>query len=98
MVDVLDGERARAVGGLGGPQLEAHAVACSLDRGWPLVTTDPARYAVFGDVDTGQCPDPPPGRVSRAAMLCPEPDRAWSSRLLDAAGFNDAMTYIIAQQ
>ncbi len=53
VVDVLDGERARAVGGLGGPQLEAHAVACSLDRGWPLVTTDPARYAVFGDIDTG---------------------------------------------
>lgn len=56
VVDVLDGERARAVGKLGGPQLDAHAVACSRERGWPVLTTDAAHYAIFGDVDTEPVP------------------------------------------
>lgn len=56
VVDVLDGERARAVGKLGGLQLDAHAVACSRERGWPVLTTDAAHYAIFGDVDTEPVP------------------------------------------
>ena len=44
VVDDLDGRRARAVGGLGGAQLEAHALLCARDRGWPLVTADAPRY------------------------------------------------------
>lgn len=50
VIDPLDGERARAVGLLGGPQADAHAVACARERGWPLVTAQPARYAEYGHV------------------------------------------------
>ncbi|MGH2392857.1 MAG: hypothetical protein ACRDGH_05075 [Candidatus Limnocylindria bacterium] len=35
VIDPLDGERARAVGLLGGPQPDAHAIACAQERGWP---------------------------------------------------------------
>ncbi|MBV9313980.1 MAG: hypothetical protein JO100_09610 [Pseudonocardia sp.] len=45
VVDNLDQARARAVGKLGGPQIDAHAIACAQQRGWPLLTADPARYA-----------------------------------------------------
>jgi hypothetical protein len=44
VVDSLDATRARAVGALGGDQLDAHAVLCARDRGYPLVTADAARY------------------------------------------------------
>ena len=44
VVDDLDGRRARAVGGLGGQALDAHALLCARDRGWPLVTADAPRY------------------------------------------------------
>ena len=49
VIDPLDGERARTVGRLGGPQADAHAIACARDRGWPLVTADPDRYARYQD-------------------------------------------------
>lgn len=45
VVDDLTATRARAVGGVGGESLDAHAVLCARDRGWPLVTVDAARYA-----------------------------------------------------
>ena len=45
VVDTLDATRARAVGALGGDQPDAHALQCARDRGYPLVTTDSARYA-----------------------------------------------------
>lgn len=48
VIEPLDGERARAVGLLGGPQADAHAVACARERGWPLVTAQPTRYADYG--------------------------------------------------
>jgi predicted nucleic acid-binding protein len=44
VVDDLDVTRARAVGALGGDHLDAHALLCAQDRGWPLVTADAARY------------------------------------------------------
>jgi hypothetical protein len=44
VVDDLGGSRARAVGGLDGPALDAHALLCARDRGWPLVTADAPRY------------------------------------------------------
>jgi hypothetical protein len=44
VVDDLDATRARAVGALGGEQLDAHAVLCARDRGYPLVTADASRY------------------------------------------------------
>jgi hypothetical protein len=44
VVDNLDATRARAVGGLGGNQPEAHALLCARDRGYPLITADAARY------------------------------------------------------
>lgn len=44
VVDDLDATRARAVGALGGELLDAHAVLCARDRGYPLVTADAARY------------------------------------------------------
>jgi predicted nucleic acid-binding protein len=53
IIDPLDGERARAVGLLGGPQADAHAVVCARERGWPLVTAQPARYAEYGHVGVG---------------------------------------------
>ena len=45
VVDDLTAARAYAVGALGGEQLDAHAVACARDRGWPLVTAEAHRYA-----------------------------------------------------
>lgn len=44
VVDNLDVARARAVGELGGDQLDAHALLCAHDRGRPLLTADAARY------------------------------------------------------
>jgi hypothetical protein len=40
----VDTTRARAVGGLGGNQPDAHALLCARDRGYPLITADAARY------------------------------------------------------
>jgi predicted nucleic acid-binding protein len=51
VIDPLDGDRARAIGLLGGLQADAHAVACARERGWPLVTAQPARYAEYGHAD-----------------------------------------------
>lgn len=75
VVDVLDGERARAVGGLGGAQLEAHAVACSRERGRPLVTRDWAPYGASATSTPSRCPDLPPGGVSRWGRHEHEPSR-----------------------
>jgi predicted nucleic acid-binding protein len=44
IIDNLDEARARAVGELGGHQADAHAIACAQERGWPLLTAQPARY------------------------------------------------------
>lgn len=44
VIDALDATRARAVGELGGPQADAHAIACAQGRGWPLLTAHPDRY------------------------------------------------------
>lgn len=46
VVDDLTAARARAVGTWGGDPLDAHALLCASDRGWPLVTGDAARYSV----------------------------------------------------
>ena len=46
VIDNLGESRARAVGQLGGPQIDAHAIVCAQERGWPLLTADPARYAL----------------------------------------------------
>jgi hypothetical protein len=45
VVDDLTTARARTVGVHGGPTLDAHAVVCALDRGWPLISADAGRYA-----------------------------------------------------
>ncbi len=45
VVDDLTTSRARDIGTLGGDQLAAHALACAAERGWALLTDDPARYA-----------------------------------------------------
>ena len=47
VIDNLDQARARAVGQLGGPQADAHAIACAQQRGWPLLTANPARYTRY---------------------------------------------------
>ncbi len=47
VIDNLDESRARTVGQLGGHQADAHAIACAQERGWPLLTADPARYARY---------------------------------------------------
>lgn len=47
VIDNLDESRARAVGQLGGHQADAHAIVCAQERGWPLLTADPARYAQY---------------------------------------------------
>ncbi len=44
VVDDLDQARAREVGALGGDTLDAHALLCAAQRGWPLVTADAVRY------------------------------------------------------
>lgn len=52
VVDELTATRARAVGAVGGDQLDAHALLCAGDRGWPLLTMDATRYA-GRDLDDG---------------------------------------------
>ncbi|MGH3796715.1 MAG: hypothetical protein ACRDSP_17710 [Pseudonocardiaceae bacterium] len=47
VIDNLDEARARAISQLGGHQADAHAVACALDRGWPLITANPTHYARY---------------------------------------------------
>jgi predicted nucleic acid-binding protein len=47
VIDNLDESRARAVGLLGGPQADAHAIVCAQERSWPLLTGDPDRYARY---------------------------------------------------
>jgi hypothetical protein len=57
VVDGLTAERAYTVGALGGEQLDAHAVACARDRGWPVVTAEAYRYAARdGAVEVEQLP------------------------------------------
>lgn len=56
VVDTLDADRARRVELLGGTQLDAHAVACARERGWPLVTDDADRYKVFGELELEPLP------------------------------------------
>jgi len=51
VVDDLTGVRARAVGELGGAQLDAHALLCARDRGWAVVTGDVVRYSGVGVVE-----------------------------------------------
>lgn len=47
VIDTLDETRARAVGQLGGPQADAHAIACAHQRGWPLLTAHPDHYTRY---------------------------------------------------
>jgi predicted nucleic acid-binding protein len=47
VIDALDETRARAVGELGGPQADAHAIACAQGRGWPLLTDNPDHYTRY---------------------------------------------------
>ncbi|MBA3906067.1 MAG: hypothetical protein H0X35_05185 [Pseudonocardiales bacterium] len=47
VIDNLDDARARAIGGLGGSQADAHAIACAQERGWPLLTAHPGQYARY---------------------------------------------------
>ena len=58
VVDELTTARARMVGARGGNQIDAHALVCAHDRGWPLVTADGGRYieANLGDVEIEQLP------------------------------------------
>ena len=56
VVDDLTGTRARAIGELGGDQLDAHALLCARDRGWAVVTGDAARYSVVDGVEIEPLP------------------------------------------
>jgi hypothetical protein len=56
VVDDLTGTRARAIGELGGDQLDAHALLCACDRGWAVVTGDAARYSVVDGVEIEPLP------------------------------------------
>ena len=56
LVDDLTGARARAIGELGGDQLDAHALLCARDRGWAVVTGDAARYSVVDGVEIEPLP------------------------------------------
>jgi hypothetical protein len=47
VIDALDETRARAIGQLGGPQTDAHAIACAQERDWPLLTTHPDLYTRY---------------------------------------------------
>lgn len=49
VVDPLDQRRARTVGRLGGRLVDAHAIACARERGWPLLTAHPDRYMPYSD-------------------------------------------------
>ncbi|MGH3928958.1 MAG: PIN domain-containing protein [Pseudonocardiaceae bacterium] len=53
VIDTLDEARARIVGRLGGRQADAHAVACAQERGWPLLTADPAQYTRYEQTGVG---------------------------------------------
>lgn len=48
VIDSLDGESARTVGRIGGPQTDAHAIVCAQQRGWALVTGESTRYRCHG--------------------------------------------------
>jgi predicted nucleic acid-binding protein len=50
VIDNLDELRAKTIGQLGGAQTDAHAIACALDRRWPLLTADPAQYTAYRDL------------------------------------------------
>jgi hypothetical protein len=50
VVDALDETRARAVGELGGPQTDAHAIACAQERGWTLLTAHPDQYTRYQQI------------------------------------------------
>jgi predicted nucleic acid-binding protein len=50
VIDALNESRARTVGQLGGPQTDAHAIACAQERGWPLLTAHPDRYTPYQQV------------------------------------------------
>lgn len=58
VIDDLTAARARTVGWAGGELLEAHALLCARDRGWPLVTRDASRYidTDLAGVDLEQLP------------------------------------------
>jgi hypothetical protein len=56
VVDDLTGVRARAVGELGGDQLDAHALLCARDRGWAVVTGDATRYSGVDGVEIEPLP------------------------------------------
>jgi len=45
VVDDLNIARARTIGAVGGEQIDAHALLCARERGWPLVTDGAARYS-----------------------------------------------------
>lgn len=47
VIDALGETRARAIGQLGGPQTDAHAIACAQERGWPLITAHPDHYTRY---------------------------------------------------
>ncbi len=56
VVDDLTAARARAVGVLGGATLDAHALLCARDRGWPLVTDDAVAYPAGDGTEIEQLP------------------------------------------
>jgi hypothetical protein len=58
VIDDLTAARARTVGWVGGELLEAHALLCARDRGWPLVTSNATRYVGtdLAGVDLEQLP------------------------------------------
>lgn len=58
VVDDLTAARACAVGAAGGDLLDAHALLCAGERGWPLVTGDAKRYerTAAGVVEVEQLP------------------------------------------
>ncbi|HKR49638.1 MAG TPA: hypothetical protein VJT72_08670 [Pseudonocardiaceae bacterium] len=47
VIDVLDERQARTVGQLGGPQTDAHTIACAQERGWPVLTAHPDHYSPY---------------------------------------------------
>ncbi len=61
IVDVLDAHRAKDAGDLaalvGAIDLpSAHAAACALARGWPLVTAEPAQYTAVRELIIEELP------------------------------------------
>lgn len=56
VVDDLTAARARAVGVLGGATLDAHALLCARDRGWPLVTDNAVAYTASDGIEIEQLP------------------------------------------